>query len=455
VHRRIALVGGGAAAATLLGELLERPGTPPLHLDWYTGGGAPGRGVAYATASDHHLLNVRAASMGMFASRPQGFLDFVQGGDPSLNGAAFLPRHRYGDYLEAGVVQALALGKAHGHDVHLIPRRAEAMVPEVGGVTLLCGDSVRRADAAVLAIGSLPPRALPGVDQTALNSGRYVLDPWPWLAAPAAIGTPAHVLVLGLGLTAADVLLELAGRWPNTRFTALSRHGSLPEPHARTATPPVGDGAALVHAMLDAPDLRHWLPMLREAMAQEEDWRCAIDTLRPDASRLWIALPPEQRVRFLRHLRWAWERSRHRLPIPTNDNLTALEREGRLQRLAGHLHAITPEGESLRVQIQRRGAATTATLHADLVIQATGPELDITATTDPLMHQLVLNRHVLPDPLGLGCQATPQGQLLHDGGAWPQLFALGALLRGTLWETTAMPEIRQQARSVADQLLAA
>jgi uncharacterized NAD(P)/FAD-binding protein YdhS len=30
---------------------------------------------------------------------------------------------------------------------------------------------------------------------------------------------------------------------------------------------------------------------------------------------------------------------------------------------------------------------------------------------------------------------------------------LGSLMRGTRWESTAMPEIRQQARSIARQLL--
>jgi uncharacterized NAD(P)/FAD-binding protein YdhS len=74
----------------------------------------------------------------------------------------------------------------------------------------------------------------------------------------------------------------------------------------------------------------------------------------------------------------------------------------------------------------------------------------------------------LPDPLGLGVLASPDGHLLHggryhdsrhqggphpDGTYWPHLFALGSLLRGTLWESTAMPEIRQQARHLADQLL--
>jgi len=77
MFRRVAIIGGGAAAATLLSELLERKPPQPLHLDWYTGGGTSARGVAYSTKSDRHLLNVRAASMSMFAGRPRGFLDFV------------------------------------------------------------------------------------------------------------------------------------------------------------------------------------------------------------------------------------------------------------------------------------------------------------------------------------------------------------------------------------------
>jgi len=41
MFRRVAIIGGGAAAATLLSELLERKPSQPLHLDWYTGSGSP------------------------------------------------------------------------------------------------------------------------------------------------------------------------------------------------------------------------------------------------------------------------------------------------------------------------------------------------------------------------------------------------------------------------------
>ncbi|MBD8898953.1 FAD/NAD(P)-binding protein [Rhodanobacter sp. DHG33] len=455
MHRRVAIIGGGAAAAALLGELLERRPPQPLHLDWYTGGGTLARGVAYGTQSDRHLLNVRAASMSLFAGKPQSFLDFVQREDPSIAGTDFLPRRRYGDYLEAEVARALALGKAHGHDVQIVPFAADAVVPETHGVTVFRGEESHRADAAVLAIGALPPLPLAGVSKEALASGRYVVDPWPLLANPPA-EAPRHVMVVGLGLTAADVLLELSARWPETRFTAISRHGQLPEPHLHTTSLPAEDSAQVIEAMLDEPDVRRWLHLLREAVAQEDDWRSVIDSLRPHTQALWAALPLEQRARFQRHVRWAWERTRHRMPPPVHESLAALEREGRLHRQRGQLYRVEVDGDGLRLELHPhdRDASKMQTLHADLVVQSVGMDFDVAHTPHPLMRQLVINRHVLPDPLGLGCQATPQGRLLHDGGTWSRLFAIGSLLRGTLWESTAMPEIRQQARTVVDQLLA-
>ena len=40
-----------------------------------------------------------------------------------------------------------------------------------------------------------------------------------------------------------------------------------------------------------------------------------------------------------------------------------------------------------------------------------------------------------------------------DGETSPLLFAIGPLLKGSLWETTAVPELRSQAMRVAENLL--
>lgn len=453
MFRRVAIIGGGAAAASLLSELLERRPPQALHLDWYTGGGAQARGVAYGTDSDRHLLNVRAASMSMFAGKPRGFLDFVQRDDAGIAGTDFLPRRRYGDYLEAEVQRALQQGTAHGHDVNVIPFAVEALVPERDGVTVIHGEESHRVDAAVLALGAMSPQPLGGVDAEVLDSGRYVVDPWRFLRGAASIDPPPRkVVLIGLGLTAIDVLLELSALWPQTEFTAVSRHGLLPEAHQRAAGAPADDSAELIESMRDTPEIRHWLHQLRESMTQEGDWRTVLDSLRPHTPGLWHALPLHERARFMRHARWAWERARHRMPPQVHETITALEAQGRLHRRRGRMQAVRANGDG--VQLTLGHAGHTHTLDADMVIQTVGLNTDVRRTEHRLMSQLVTNAHVLPDPLGLGVQASADGRLLHDGEPWSRLFAIGSLLRGTLWESTAMPEIRQQARNLADRLLA-
>lgn len=454
MFRRIAIVGGGAAAAAMLTELLEYQPAAPLHVDWYTGGSGSVRGVAYSTTDAQHLLNARAASMGMFGGRSGGFLDFLQRDDRTVTGSDFVPRHRYGDYLDAEIARVLALAKARRHDVHVIPFAADAVVPERGGVSVLHGEQSRSVDAAVLALGAMVSRPLAGVTEEALASGNYVVDPWPLLArAGDCREVPENVIVIGTGLTAVDVLVSLSRQWPQTKFTAISRHGQLPEAHLRVASIPSGDGAELIDAMQDAPDVRHWLQLLRDAVAQGGEWRATVDSLRPFIPMLWAELPAEQRARFLRHGRSAWDRVRHRMAPQVAEAISALEQQGRIKRQTGRLHSVTLSDGSLR--LTTRHAGHTREHAADMIIQATGINTDVLDTDHRLINQLLTNAHVMPDPLRLGLCSGLDGRLQHARGQWPHFFAIGSLLQGSLWESTAIPEIRQQARTIARQLLIA
>ena len=132
-----------------------------------------------------------------------------------------------------------------------------------------------------------------------------------------------------------DILLELAERWPKTGFVALSRHGLLPETHLTSASAPSDDGAELFQAMCDKAETRHWMRILREAVETSKDWRTVVDSLRSHTPKLWKELAQEERARFLRHARWAWERARHRMPPSVARDMAELERHGRLQRLRG------------------------------------------------------------------------------------------------------------------------
>jgi uncharacterized NAD(P)/FAD-binding protein YdhS len=59
-----------------------------------------------------------------------------------------------------------------------------------------------------------------------------------------------------------------------------------------------------------------------------------------------------------------------------------------------------------------------------------------------------------PDETGMGARVDADHTIVdRDGRPSEILLALGPLLRGTLWETIAVPELRGQARRTAETLL--
>jgi uncharacterized NAD(P)/FAD-binding protein YdhS len=88
------------------------------------------------------------------------------------------------------------------------------------------------------------------------------------------------------------------------------------------------------------------------------------------------------------------------------------------------------------------------------VINATGPSVDYRTWDDPLVRALFDRGWIRHGPLGFGLDATMEGAILdRDGHISTTLATLGPTLRGSLWETTAVPEIRAQAARLATRIL--
>jgi uncharacterized NAD(P)/FAD-binding protein YdhS len=74
---------------------------------------------------------------------------------------------------------------------------------------------------------------------------------------------------------------------------------------------------------------------------------------------------------------------------------------------------------------------------------------------DPLARALLARGLVRDDPAGFGIEVDADGRPLDaEGHAVSGLHAIGPLLRARDWETTAVPEIREQAAALAARLLA-
>jgi uncharacterized NAD(P)/FAD-binding protein YdhS len=250
-----------------------------------------------------------------------------------------------------------------------------------------------------------------------------------------------RVVLIGTGLTMADVAITLAAR--GVELSALSRHGLAPLAHAArpVLAPP-----------MRPPGARRPVELMRELRAQARraaDWRDAVDGLRPFTADLWQALPLESQAQFLRHAQRHWEAHRHRMAPETGEQVAGLLAEGRLALGAGSLVSVVASPARLELAVARRHGGRIERLEADRLVNCTGPAVRIDRDRRPLVRSLLERGLARPDAHGLGFAVASDGRLVGGRSVERSIFALGALRRGTIWETTAIPEIRGQAEALA------
>jgi uncharacterized NAD(P)/FAD-binding protein YdhS len=418
----VAVIGAGAAGVVVAARLLDLAGRQRKQLDvLLVDPGEPGRGVAYSTTAACHLLNVPAGKMGAIAGDPAGFARWL-GRSPG----DFVPRERFGAYL-ADHLDTVASrgGTARLH------RLRDTVVGVRSSIDCLCLElrSGRTVDvaAAVLATGAFAP-SVKWAPPALRSDPRFVADPW---HRNAPIPSTEDILLVGTGLTMVDmaVLLDRPGRV----LHAVSRHGLLPRVHATTPLPPV--------PLPDTTnDLTRIVGHLKRSLRDHRDWRQAVDGLRPRTTELWQRLSTSERAAWLaRHARH-WEVRRHRMAPASAAAITRIRQAGRLRISRGEVAGV---GGNLEIRLTNG-----QNLRVGAVINCTGPCLDVTG--DPLMASLLANGLARPGPLAMGLDTAADGRLLPTNAP---LWTLGALRKGNLWETTAFPEIRQQAAEVATAVL--
>lgn len=447
----IAIIGGGCSGALTAAQLLRSPAPFPIAVQLIERTAAVGPGLAYGAADDRHLLNVPAGKMSALPDEPGHFLRWLETHYGQRYGAdSFVPRQVYGAYLQALLRQAERRA-APGWRLETVHAEAVALTPRGDGARLrLRNGRTLSAARVVLAVGNFPPREPPVVDDAFYRDPRYSGDPW--TAPVAAIDPDEDILLIGAGLTALDLVSTLLGRGHRGALHLLSRHGLLPQRHQACAPYPG------FLTLADVAGLRVLARRVRREIAaaarQGHDWRAVIDALRPHTPLLWRALSGAERRRFLRHLKPYWEIHRHRIAPSVADAVEQWRRSGRLRLHAGWIQAYDERPDGVVVTYRPRHGADPRALRVARVINCAGPEGDYRRLRQPLLERLLEAGLIRPDPLALGLDVGADGALIGATGApsrW--LYTLGPPQKGCLWETTAVPEIREQARALAQVLL--
>jgi uncharacterized NAD(P)/FAD-binding protein YdhS len=417
-----------------------------------------GQGVAFGTADEQHLLNVPASGMSALPEDPAHFVTWRHRDNPDEPSEpyAFAPRRQFARYLEETLSEALA-SSFDEMSLRRVRARAVGIRRTPAGAVVSTADGREfEAEAVVIATG-LPAPGLGWAPGSLSDSAFFVPDPW----APGALEAirrdhigPPDVLAVGSGLTMVDVAMSLtdAGNRPDRTLHSVSRNGRLPKSHADdpllAAIPDISDWGTTLAEVRE-----HVSRHLTSVATATGNWRPAMDGLRFQASAIWDQLSESDREEFLASDAGAWNVLRHRMAPSSAVLLRELRAADRLTVDSGSISEAAPLPQGgLRVTL------SDGTVHeVGWVINCTGPQADVRELGDPFIDDLLRHRGgaslAVASTAGMGLR-TRQGRLVGaDGTSDAPLWTLGAMRRGELWESTAIPEIRTQSLAVATAVL--
>ena len=120
---------------------------------------------------------------------------------------------------------------------------------------------------------------------------------------------------------------------------------------------------------------------------------------------------------------------------------------GQLQVVAGRILSATAADDGIDVEYRRRGSAQSSSERFAYVLNCTGPLHTMQKTKNGLLRGLLDAGEVKPDHLDIGLEVD------EDSRAGERLWALGPLSKGRYWEIIAVPDIREQAAQVAEDIV--
>lgn len=451
--KHVAIVGGGFSGSLTAVNLSRLWTSGPLKITIINQGYPLGRGVAYSTRNGNHLLNVAARNMSALADQPSHFVEwlrtrteFYEEPLPRLR-EKFVPRRIYGDYLHGLLFSHTATAAEKKIQIETVAGGVTSVIPAISGATVLLsnGQSIN-AHRVVLATGNQPPAHLKimGLDST---HPRYFQNPWQGWEGKLVDRTE-NVILIGTGLTMIDAFISLIDLGWKGKIFAVSRNGLLPLSHFKGMeyADLIGDNeeSLTLAGLFRKFKIRHHV-----ALSEGVNPAILVDKLRPFTQRIWQNFSLREKQRFNRHFRTKWNVARHRIAQSIHQQMLEAVAAHRLEIVKGRLWEINECGDQFVLTV--RTGDTFRRIEGGAVINCTGPSES--CLSSPLYANLYSQGLIRPDEMDMGIRVTPDFTVVDRSGKGSEfLFALGPVLKGTLWETSAVPELRSQAFRVAEVL---
>jgi uncharacterized NAD(P)/FAD-binding protein YdhS len=457
----IAIIGGGFSGAVVALQLARKARTP-LRVSIFEPRPMLGGGVAYSSPDPAHRINVPATRMTVFSETPTDFHDWLIredkiAEDPAMampDGTLFPKRALFGRYI------AEQFGRRGDHSdfvriTHIRDAASRVTAAASGYIIETRQGLIEKADAVVLAV-SHPPPAMPARIAGVLGDDKRVIgDPWQ-VDALDEIRADEDILIMGTGLTMADVVASLAKRGHKGRITAFSRRGLLSRGHDYSAP------TSTVFDAMSPPDralalLQSVRFEIDQAGREGVPWQPVIDGVRANGQRLWGALDQTERSRLLRHLRTYWDVHRYRIAPQVEAVLTQKKQDGSLKTLSAFLENIVADKQKITVGLRpaRSPAGSLVQVSVDRIVVTTGPSHGSVVGQNEVLQSLSRQDLIQPDPLGLGVLVNAASETIRtDGRSNPTLWVAGPLARGAFGELMGLPQVTFHATSIAERITA-
>ena len=430
-----AIVGGGVSGTSLAAALSSRA-KPDFRAIVFEPSEL-GPGTAYTPQSASLLVNGPVRAMSAMPGDKKHLERWLV--DESED--ALICRARYGAYMRSVGSATLA---AHPGISHVRSEIVDLQATGDGFILRGSDGAEFVARSVVLALGNFSP------DETflprELREWEYFSrDPWRVDVAPFE---NRDIALIGNRLTAMDVIALLDERAFRGRVHLISRHGYIPsveDPRVR--------GIDLTEYALDYSTPLRVLRALRKIAASfEGDWRAIVEGLRPMSPHIWASWSLTERRRFMRHLQSIWGAHRYRVPAATFASYVRFQAEGRILHHRGRIARANVDGDEISLELQY--ASEWSTVCVTHVVNCSGPNADITRVHHPLVENALARGLLRPDQLNLGVETAANFRVVDASGrSSASLYAMGPLIRGLWYESTAVPEITTQAGAIAAELL--
>jgi uncharacterized NAD(P)/FAD-binding protein YdhS len=449
--KAIVIIGAGLSGTLLAMNLLKQNHSRRIDIKLIDRSGEDNLGPAYSTNEDY-LLNVPAELMGAFSKDPEHFLKWTMEKKIKAGKGDYLPRKLYRGYIQEMFQQAFK-EKSSGITFQRIKGEAVDIKIIDEHLTIFMEDGNRfDTGKVVLALGNAPPRNPELKSRSFLKDNRYINNPWdPNIFKD--LSPDSTIFFIGSGQTTVDLAAGLFRKNHKGKMISISRRGIFPLPQKKVDPYPT-----FFDEIKDKTDFLTVFKIVRKHFRKAEemglDPRAVIDSLRPYTKNIWMHLPTEEKKRFLRHAFRYWEIIRSRIPPTSYEIIKKLISSGEMEVITGRLTDIIPSESRMEIKYAGRGMANVISLYADIVINCIGPCQDYEQIDKPLVKNLLNSRLIQCDPVHLGINALPEGNIIQeDGMPSPILFTIGLPLKGIVWESLAAPEIRVEAEELSKILV--